>query len=87
MRNNEREGVITLPKGLKPRREVPGRTYTFYVPEELQPVMDRVVKLGKDYHLSVGLMINMMIDSCIETLEKEIPDHRRFTLNGKEIKL
>lgn len=71
----------------KTNRVATGRTYTFYVPEEMQPTMDRVVRLGQDYHLSVGLMINMMIDSCIETLEKEIPEHRRFLLNGKEVRL
>ena len=76
-----------MAKADKPAQNKPGRTYTFYVPEDMYSQMDRLVKLGSDYHLNVGLMINMMIDACLETLEKEIPDHRRFTLNGKEIRL
>lgn len=62
-----------------------GRVQTFYVPIALQPNVDRLKTLCDKYHLSMGLILNLLIDTCLDTLEKEIPEHRKFTINGKEI--
>jgi len=62
-----------------------GYTESFYVPMLLKPNMDRVETLCKAYHLSKGVIMNLLVDACIDTLVKEVPIHRRFTLNNKEV--
>ena len=64
-----------------------GKTETFYVPVTLKPNLNRLDKLCDRYHLSRGFVINLLIDACLETLEREVPIHRSFTLNGKEVVL
>ena len=71
--------------GGKKEAEPTGFVDTFYVPETLIPVWDRVRDLCKKYHVSKGVMINLVMHACIETLEKEVPEHRKFKLNGKDV--
>ena len=67
--------------------EPKGRTQTFYVPATLQSNMDRLSALCEKYHVSSGIVINLLIDTCLPTLEKEMPERRKFMLNNKEITL
>jgi len=64
-----------------------GKTHTFYVPKLLDGNWKRLEALCKQNGLTIGAVINAMIYVCIGDLEKQVPNKRTITLNGKEVVL
>lgn len=59
--------------------------YQLYIPKKKQQLFDELKVLGDEFGLSVPRLIVLCVEACIDTLKKEIPKKRKFTLNEKEV--
>lgn len=80
-----------LPMDQPQERKAPdsARVKSLYVPHEFLPLFDRAKALSKKLggRPSVSEIFMVCLASCIDTLEKEAVDKRRFKLNGKVVSL
>lgn len=58
---------------------------SLYMGKEQQPLIDRYVAVAAKNRLSVAKLVMVCMEACIDTLEKEVPVKREFTLNGRKV--
>lgn len=81
--------VMKMVKGkdvVKSTPSVEDLLMTVYFGVEHSEVLTRMKKISSEYKkISVSGMVVTACEACIDTFEKEIPNKRRFKLNGVDV--